>query len=93
MIKSKMKWAGHEALMRERRGVYRILVGIPEGQRPLGRLKCKQKDNIKMGLQEVGWGGGMDWIDLAHDRNRRQAPVKMVMNLQVPYYTRNFLTG
>jgi len=61
-----------------------VLVGITEGQRPLGKPKCRQEDNIKMGLQEVGWGGGMHWINLAHNRNTRQAPVNSVMNLQVP---------
>jgi len=64
-IKSKrMRWAGHVARMRERRGVYRVLVGKPEGRRPIGRLRCRWKDNIKMDLQEVGCGG-MDWIELA----------------------------
>jgi hypothetical protein len=63
--------------MGERKGVYRVLVGKPEGQRPLGRPKCEQEDNIKMSLQEVGWGGGINWINLAHDRNTRQAPVNV----------------
>jgi len=65
VIKSRrMRWAGHVARMRERRGVYRVLVGKPQGQRPLGRPRRRWEDNIKIHLQEVGCGG-MDWIDLA----------------------------
>ena len=74
---------GHVAHMGERRGVYRLLVGKPEGKRPLERPRCRWEDNIKMDLQEVGWGG-MDWIDLAEDRDRWWALVNAVMNLQVP---------
>ena len=66
----KMKWSGHVARMRERKGAYRVLVGRLEGKRPLGRPRCRGEDNIKIYLQEVGWGGGMDWIDLALDRDR-----------------------
>jgi hypothetical protein len=62
---------------------YRILVGKPERKRPLGRPRHKWEDNIKMDLRDVGWSG-MDWIDLAHDRNQWRALVNMVMNLQVP---------
>ena len=69
--------------MGEERGVYRVLVGKPEGKRPLGRPKCRWEDNITMGLQEVGCGG-MDWIELAQDRDRWRALVKVVMNLRVP---------
>jgi hypothetical protein len=54
-------WAGHVALMGEGTGVYRVLVGKPAGKRPLGRLRCRWEDNIKMNIQEVG-RGGMDWI-------------------------------
>jgi hypothetical protein len=68
--------------MGEKRGAYRILVGRPEGRRPLGRPRHKWEDNMKMDLQEVGWG--MDWIELAQDRDRWRALVKAVMNLQVP---------
>ena len=69
VIKSRrMRWVGHVACMEERRGVYGILVGKPEGKRPLGRSRCRWKDNIKMDLQEVGCGS-MDWIKLAHDRD------------------------
>jgi len=69
--------------MGERRGVYRVLVGKPEGKRPLGRPMRRWGDIIKMDLQEVGcWG--MDWIDLAQDMDRWRALVTAVMNLRVP---------
>ena len=65
VIKSRrMRWTGHVACMGERRGIYRVLVGKPEGKRPLGRCWHRWEDNIKMDLQEVGCGG-MDWIKLA----------------------------
>ena len=64
-----MRWAGYVARMGERRGVYRVLVGKPEGERPLGRPRHSWEDNTKMDLQEVG-GGHMDWIELAQDRDR-----------------------
>ena len=67
----------------ERRGVYRVLVGKPEGKRPLGRPRRRWEDNIEMELQEVGCEG-MDWIDLAQDRDRGRAVVTAVMNLWVP---------
>ena len=71
--------------LKERRGVYRVLVGKLEGKRRLGRLKHKWEDNIKMDLQEVELGGGdMDWIDVAENRHRRQARVNTVMNLRAP---------
>jgi hypothetical protein len=69
--------------MGEGRGAYRILVGRPEGRRSLGRPRHSWEDNIKMDLQEVGWGG-MDWIDMAQDRDRWRALVSAVMNLWVP---------
>ena len=79
MIKSrKIRWAGHVVRMWERRVVYRVLVGKPEGKRPLGRLRRRWEDNIQMDLQELGWGG-MDLIDLTQDRDRWR-----VMNLRVP---------
>jgi hypothetical protein len=62
VIKSRrMRWAGHVARMGEMRGAYRILVRISEGRRPLGRPRRRWEDNIKMDLQEVGWGHGLDW--------------------------------
>ena len=66
-----------------RRSIYKVVVGKPEGQRPLGRHGHRWEDNIKMDLQEVGCGG-MDWIKLAQDRDRWQAVVNVVMNLCVP---------
>jgi hypothetical protein len=62
---------------------YNILVGRPEGRRPLGRPRCRWEDNIKMYLLEIGFGD-VDWIDLAQDRDRWRALVNMVMNLWVP---------
>jgi hypothetical protein len=69
--------------MGERRGVYRVLVGKPEGKRPLGRPRCRGGDTIKMDLQKVGCES-MDWIELAQDRDRRRALVNEVMNLRFP---------
>ena len=75
--------AGHVVRMGERRGVYRVLVRKPEGKRPLGRHRRRWENNIKMDLQEVGCGG-MDWIELAQDRDRWRALVNAVMNRRVP---------
>ena len=69
--------------MGEERGVYRVLVGKPEGRRPLGRPRRRWVDNIRMDLQEVGCGY-VDWIGLAQDRDRWQTLVSTVMNLRVP---------
>jgi len=77
------RWAGHVMRMGEKRGIYRVLVGKPEGKRPYGRPRHRWEDNIKMELQEVGCGG-MDWIELAKDRERWQTLVNAVMNLRVP---------
>jgi hypothetical protein len=78
-----MKWAGHVARMREKRNAYRILVGKPEGKRPLGRPRRMWVDNIKMDLREIEWDG-VDWIDVAHDRDQWRALVNAVLNLGVP---------
>jgi len=67
----------------ERRGVYRVLVGKPEGKRSVGRPRPKWEDNIKMDLQEVGCGD-MDWSELAHDRDRSWTLVNTVLNLRIP---------
>ena len=84
VVKSRrMGWAGHVARMGEDRGVHRVLVGKPEGKRPLGRPRRRWQDNIKMDLQEVGCGD-MDWIELAQDRDRWRAFVNVVMNFQIP---------
>jgi len=84
VIKSRrMRWAGHVAHKGEGRGMYRVLVRKPEGKRPMGRPRHRWEDNTKMDLQEVGCGG-MDWIELAQDRDRWRALVNVVMNLWVP---------
>ena len=84
VIKSRrMRWAGHVARMGEERGVYRVLVGKPEGRRPLGRPRRRWVDNIRMDLQGVGCGY-MDWMGLAQDRDRWRTLVSAVMNLRVP---------
>ena len=84
VIKSRiMSWAGHVARMGERRGVYNVLVGKPEGKRPLGRPRRRWEDNVKMNLQEVGCGI-LDWIELAQDTDRWRVLVNAVMNLRVP---------
>jgi len=78
-----MRWEGHVARMEKKRGVHRVLVGKSEGKRLLGRPRRKWKDDIKMDLQAVGCGG-MDWIQLAQNRERWRALVNAVMNLRVP---------
>jgi len=84
VIKSRrIIWEGYVARMGEERDVYRVLVGKPEGKRPLGRPRRRWEDNIKMGLQEIGCGV-MDWIELAQDRDRWRALVNAVMNFRVP---------
>ena len=84
VIKSRrMRCAGHMARMGEERVVYRVLVGKPEGKRPLGRPRRRRVDHIRTDLQEVGCGY-MDWIGLAQDRDRWLTLVSAVMNLRVP---------
>jgi hypothetical protein len=82
-IKSRMRWAGHVAQMGKKRNAYRLLVGKPEGERPLGRPRRRWEDNIRMDLGEVGWSV-VGWICLAKNRNRWRALVNSVLNLRVP---------
>jgi hypothetical protein len=82
-IKSRrMRWAGHVARMGEERNVYRVLMGKPEGNRPLGIPRHRWEDGIRMDLREIGWGS-IDWIQLAQDRDQWRALVNTVMNLRV----------
>jgi hypothetical protein len=82
IIKSRrMRWAGHVARIGETKNAYRIFVGNSEGKRPLERPRHRWADNIKMDLREIGWDG-MDWIDLAQDRDQWWALVNAVMNLR-----------
>jgi hypothetical protein len=84
IIKSRrMRWAGHVAQVGEKRSTYRLLVGKPEGKRPLGRPRRWWMDNIRTDFEKVGWGD-VDWIGLAQDRNRCRALVNLVLNLWVP---------
>jgi hypothetical protein len=83
MIMSRiMRWAGYIARMGMKRNAYRIFVGKPERKRPLGRPGRRCVDNIKMDLREIGWDG-VDWIDVAQDRDQWRALVNAVMNLRV----------
>jgi len=77
------RWMGHVARMGEGRSVHRVLVGKPEGRRPLERPRLRWENNIKTDLQEVGGGLG-DWMDLAQDRDRWRAIMSTVMNFRVP---------
>ena len=78
-----MRWVGYVAHMGERRGVYSVLMGKPEGKRPLGRPRRSWEDNIKTDIQEVGCES-MDWIELDQDRDRWRVLVSAVMNFRVP---------
>jgi hypothetical protein len=84
IIKSRMMtWIGHVARMGEKRNACRILVGKPEGKRPLGRLRCRWEDNSRMDLREIGWGD-MDCINLAQDRDHWMTHMNTLINLRVP---------
>ena len=87
-----MRRAGFVECMGEERVVYRGLVGKHEGKKPLGRPRCRWEDNIDMTVQEVGYGG-MEWIELAQDRDRWRAILNGVMNLRVPCISEYFLTS
>jgi transposase len=90
VIKSRrMRWTGHVARMGEGRGVYTVLVGRPEGKRPLGRPRCRQEDNVKIDLREIGIDGA-NWIQLAQDSVQWRACVSPVMKLRVPQESRIF---
>jgi hypothetical protein len=77
-----MRWAGHVARVGEERKVYKVLVGKPEGKRPLGRPRRRWEDRIRMDVREIGLGG-VDWTRLAQNRGRWRAVVSAVMNLRV----------
>jgi hypothetical protein len=79
----RMRWVGHVARMGKKQNAYRLLVGRPEGKRPLGRPRRRWVDNVRMDLREVRWGH-VDWIGLAQDRNRWRALVNSILNLWVP---------
>jgi hypothetical protein len=83
-IKSRrMRWAGHVARMGKERKVYRVLVGKPEGKRPLGRQRRRWEDGVVMDRREISWRGeGVGWIQLAQDRGRWWVLVNTVMNLR-----------
>jgi len=76
-----VKWAGHVARMGERRGVYRVLMGKPEGRKPLGKPRCRWESTIKIIFEK--WDRSMDWFDLGMDTHRCRAVVNGVMNLRV----------
>jgi hypothetical protein len=87
-----MRWAGHVARIGEGRGVYRVLVGRPEGKRPLGRPRRRWEDNIKIDLREIGINGA-NWIQLAQDIVQWRAFVNTVMNLRFHNIAGYFLTS
>jgi hypothetical protein len=93
VIKSRrMKWVGHAARMGKRKVAYSVLVGKPKGERPLGRTRRRWQENSKLDLKEVRWGG-LNWIDLAQDRDRWRALVHAVRNVRVARNEGNFLTN
>jgi hypothetical protein len=77
-----MRWAGHVARVGEERKVYKVLVGKPEGKRPLGTPRRRWEDGIRTDLREIGLGD-VDWVRLAQDRDRWRAIVSAVINLRV----------
>jgi hypothetical protein len=81
MKRMRMRWAGHVARMVAKRNAYRVLVGKPEGKRPLGRLRRRWVHNAKMDLTEIGWGGN-EWIGLARDRGQWTVLVSTAMKLR-----------
>jgi hypothetical protein len=84
VVKSRrMGWVGKVARMGEERGMHRVVMGKPEGKRPLGRPRGRWEDKIKIDLQDIGGGCG-DWMELAQDRDRWRALVTTVKNLWVP---------
>jgi hypothetical protein len=83
MKSRRMRWAGHMGRMGEKRNVYRLLVGKPEGKRPLGRPRRRWIDNIQIDLSEIGVSV-VDWIGLPQDRYKWRTLVNSVMNLRVP---------
>jgi hypothetical protein len=83
-IKSRrMRWTGHVTRIADKRNAYRLFVGKAEGMRPLGRPRRRWVDNIKIDLREIGWAG-VDWIDMAQDRDQWRALVNTVLNFRVP---------
>jgi hypothetical protein len=78
-----MRWVEHAACMEEIKNAYKILVGRPDGQTPLGRCRQRWEDNLRIDLREIGWEG-VEWMYLVQDRKQWQALVNMVMKLQVP---------
>ena len=83
MIKSRRRWAGHVARMEDRRGAHRVLMWRPDEGGSLGRPRRRWEDNIKTDLQKVRWGG-VDWLALAQERDRRRELVNVLINLRVP---------
>jgi hypothetical protein len=88
----RLRWAGHVVGMPEERNMYRLLVGKPEGKRPLGRPRWSWVDNIKMDLAQIGLGD-VDWIGIVQDRDKWRALVNVVKNLQVLQYAGNLSSG
>jgi hypothetical protein len=83
----RMRWAGHIARLGRKRNAYRILVGKPEGWRPLGRPRQRWNENIEIDIREIGYVG-IDWIHLVQDRDQWRALVKTAMNFRVPLYVK-----